>query len=62
MGLIFQEPMTRLDPLMRIGDHFTEELKVHEPDLSRREARDRALEPRLGNAIDVILVDYYDVI
>jgi hypothetical protein len=44
MGLIFQEPMTRLDPLMRISDHFTEELKVHEPDLSRREARDRALE------------------
>jgi peptide/nickel transport system ATP-binding protein len=22
MGLIFQEPMTRLDPLMRISDHF----------------------------------------
>jgi peptide/nickel transport system ATP-binding protein len=44
MGLIFQEPMTRLDPLMRISDHFTEELKVHEPGLSRKEARDRALE------------------
>ena len=27
MGLIFQEPMTRLDPLMRISEHFDEELK-----------------------------------
>ena len=35
MGLIFQEPMTRLDPLMKISDHFDEELKAHEPDLAR---------------------------
>jgi peptide/nickel transport system ATP-binding protein len=44
MGLIFQEPMTRLDPLMRVSEHFTEVLKVHEPGLSRRAVRDRALE------------------
>ncbi len=44
MGLIFQEPMTRLDPLMRISDHFDEELKSHEPDLSKSERRTRALD------------------
>src|SRR5438045_2878427 len=30
MGLIFQEPMTRLDPLMRVSAHFDEALKTHE--------------------------------
>lgn len=44
MGLIFQEPMTRLDPLMKISGHFTEVLKVHEPELSKDEARVRALD------------------
>jgi peptide/nickel transport system ATP-binding protein len=43
MGLIFQEPMTRLDPLMKVSAHFAEVLKVHEPKLSKDEARDRAL-------------------
>ncbi len=41
MGLIFQEPMTRLDPLMRISDHFDEALKAHEPDLNKPPARER---------------------
>ena len=44
IGLIFQEPMTRLDPLMRISDHFREALKVHEPELSKAEIRTRALD------------------
>jgi peptide/nickel transport system ATP-binding protein len=44
MGLIFQEPMTRLDPLMRVSEHFNEALKIHEPQLSKAERRTRALE------------------
>jgi peptide/nickel transport system ATP-binding protein len=44
LGLIFQEPMTRLNPLMRIEDHFKETLEQHEPDLSDREVRKRSLE------------------
>jgi peptide/nickel transport system ATP-binding protein len=44
MGLIFQEPMTRLDPLMRVSEHFREELKAHEPKLSKQEARNRGLD------------------
>ncbi len=35
LGLIFQEPMTRLNPLMRIEDHFAETLEQHEPGLER---------------------------
>jgi peptide/nickel transport system ATP-binding protein len=30
LGLIFQEPMTRLNPLMRVSEHFVETLKAHE--------------------------------
>jgi peptide/nickel transport system ATP-binding protein len=44
LGLIFQEPMTRLNPLLRIEDHFREALKRHEPDLDKREIRRRSLE------------------
>jgi peptide/nickel transport system ATP-binding protein len=44
LGLIFQEPMTRLNPLMRIEDHFRETLEQHEPKLSDREVRTRSLE------------------
>jgi peptide/nickel transport system ATP-binding protein len=44
LGLIFQEPMTRLNPLLRIEDHFKETLKRHEPDLNKREIRRRSLE------------------
>ena len=44
LGLIFQEPMTRLNPLMRIEEHFTETLKEHEPALGDREIRKRSLE------------------
>jgi peptide/nickel transport system permease protein len=44
LGLIFQEPMTRLDPLMRISEHFSEALHTHEPELSADEIRRRSLE------------------
>ena len=44
LGLIFQEPMTRLNPLMRIEDHFRETLEQHEPSLTDREVRTRSLE------------------
>lgn len=44
LGLIFQEPMTRLNPLMRIEDHFRETLEQHEPRLTDREVRSRSLE------------------
>jgi len=44
LGLIFQEPMTRLNPLMRIEDHFRETLEQHEPGLTAQEVKKRSLE------------------
>ncbi|MBD2094580.1 ABC transporter ATP-binding protein [Trichocoleus sp. FACHB-591] len=43
VALIFQDPMTRLDPLMTIGEHCLETLQAHQPQLSRREAKERAI-------------------
>lgn len=43
VALVFQDPMTRLDPLMTIGEHCIETLKAHEPDLSRSQAKKRAI-------------------
>ncbi|MGF1458745.1 MAG: dipeptide ABC transporter ATP-binding protein [Leptolyngbyaceae cyanobacterium] len=43
VSLIFQDPMTRLDPLMTIGDHCVETLLAHEPQLSKSAAKARSL-------------------
>ncbi len=43
VSLVFQDPMTRLDPLMTIGDHCLETLLAHEPKLSKQEAKTRSL-------------------
>jgi peptide/nickel transport system ATP-binding protein len=51
IGMIFQEPMTRLNPLMRIEDHFVETLKTHEPDLSSEQMKRRSLEALGGMGI-----------
>ncbi|ACN14402.1 AppD [Desulforapulum autotrophicum HRM2] len=42
MAMIFQEPMTSLDPCYTIGDQLTEALTEHQ-NASRKEARDRAV-------------------
>ncbi|HEY9634615.1 MAG TPA: ABC transporter ATP-binding protein [Coleofasciculaceae cyanobacterium] len=44
VALVFQDPMTRLDPLMTIGEHCIETLRAHQPQLSRRQTKERALE------------------
>ncbi|WP_107666755.1 ABC transporter ATP-binding protein [Cyanothece sp. BG0011] len=43
VGLVFQDPMTRLDPLMTIGEHCIETLQAHRPQLSRKEAKTIAI-------------------
>jgi peptide/nickel transport system ATP-binding protein len=51
LGLIFQEPMTRLDPLVTIEAHFLESLNAHEPELDKGEMRRRSLEALAGMGI-----------
>ncbi len=43
IGLVFQDPMTRLNPLMTIRDHCLETLKVHQPKLSKAQAKEQVL-------------------
>ena len=43
IAIVFQDPMTRLDPVMTIGDHCLETLWAHEPTLSPAEAKSRAI-------------------
>jgi oligopeptide transport system ATP-binding protein len=43
ISIIFQEPMTSLDPLYRVGEQIMEPLRTHKG-LSRSEAKKRALE------------------
>jgi peptide/nickel transport system ATP-binding protein len=43
ISMIFQEPMTALNPVMRVGDQIAEGLIAHHPELSRTEVRSRVL-------------------
>jgi peptide/nickel transport system ATP-binding protein/oligopeptide transport system ATP-binding protein len=43
IAMIFQEPMTSLNPVFTVGEQIMESLRLHQK-LSKRDARDRAIE------------------
>ena len=43
-GLVFQDPMTRLNPLMPVGDHLLDTLKAHRSTTSPQWRKTRALD------------------
>ncbi|MBV9321534.1 MAG: ABC transporter ATP-binding protein [Mycobacterium sp.] len=44
IGTVFQDPMSALTPVYAIGDQLAEAIRVHDRDISRADARNRALE------------------
>lgn len=60
IGMIFQEPMTSLNPVFRIGDQIIETIRAHEP-VSKAQARQRAigLLDRVGIAMSERRLDDY---
>ena len=44
IAMVFQDPMSSLDPVYRIGDQIVEQIRVHEKNTSKAQALDRAVE------------------
>ncbi|MBQ3574212.1 MAG: ABC transporter ATP-binding protein [Clostridia bacterium] len=44
ISMIFQEPMTSLNPVFRIGQQIEEVLEMHNPEMSKEQRKERTLE------------------
>ncbi len=60
ISMIFQEPMTTLNPVFTIGDQLCECISLHNPDMSKKAVEERALETlkMVGIVRDGILKNY----
>ncbi|MEQ1622745.1 MAG: ABC transporter ATP-binding protein [Methylococcales bacterium] len=43
IAMIFQEPMTSLNPVLTIGEQITEALQIHHPNMSDEDAQERTM-------------------
>ena len=44
IAMIFQDPMSSLNPVYRVGHQIVEQIRVHHPEVSKAQALDRAVE------------------
>src|SRR5581483_6238775 len=44
VGMVFQDPMTALNPVITVGDQIAEAIRIHDPSVPRQTAMARAVE------------------
>ena len=61
ISMIFQEPMTALNPVKRIGAQIDEVFELHKPGITREEAREASISilGKVGLPAPEIRVDEY---
>lgn len=59
LAVIFQDPMTRLDPLMTVRDHFVEEIRSHDKSLRSDKAIEQAERALRSMGIPPSRLGYY---
>jgi peptide/nickel transport system ATP-binding protein len=59
ISMIFQGAMNAMNPLYKVGDQIVEAIKLHEPEVTRREAKERAAKLLEMVGIDASRVENY---